>query len=530
MSDAEAVRYESFSWLRADLRRSVAELVSRFVKMCPTCIAKRRNQQPYLSDSLLPPSAMVAPPRPAATRHSSYGNEEQYESSPEIYTYEYPQEGHQEYAAYEGLDGEVSHDVSYAPYPSHDEHSEQEMYYAGDDQHYSNYPFPTYNIPSTSYELPRLASHHISTVDDQASQGAVYSSGEGTSQFVIGDGIDGQDQLMRDIAVWEAAAAAGTFHLEQSLSSNSAASYSIASDVSSTEGAWTFPIPNGTDILPMSQAQWDEFLALNGTLNLSLEDPLFPVSTLEGGSSPEKLEQQPIVVPLPVATEDAPHSLSPSASHHIRRNKPPPLDLTKAQPNAFFLHPTYDCPDDPPFRRAASTSIPSHLTEVDGAAILAPYSAPPHSHIFPFHAHPQPADTSQLPPLSACSSSLSSTSSSGPLTPSFRTLTHLPPTYQTELSSPSSWKQDSNQLAQAIQSLLDSTQPHTSPVATRERERERTRTVSAGGARFSSALSTPLHTPGSVARRGSASATYHRGSASSEALRTPKNDGRFAPY
>ncbi|GAA6044055.1 hypothetical protein JCM8097_008696 [Rhodosporidiobolus ruineniae] len=66
-----------YSWLPK-------ELVSRFVKMCPTCIAKRRQQQPYLSDAFLPANLNLAPRRVQVLPAPATGDSEE-DDSPERY-------------------------------------------------------------------------------------------------------------------------------------------------------------------------------------------------------------------------------------------------------------------------------------------------------------------------------------------------------------------------------------------------------------------------------------------------------------
>ncbi|GAA5857928.1 hypothetical protein JCM8547_006625 [Rhodosporidiobolus lusitaniae] len=65
-----------YSWLPK-------ELVSRFVKMCPTCIAKRRQQQPYLSDACLP--ANLALPSRRVQLNIARADASDPEDSPEQY-------------------------------------------------------------------------------------------------------------------------------------------------------------------------------------------------------------------------------------------------------------------------------------------------------------------------------------------------------------------------------------------------------------------------------------------------------------
>lgn len=520
------------------------ELVSRFVKMCPLCIQKRRSQKPYLSDSLLPePYGAEFPvafrrPRPPITFNEDPDSPEEYASEENTkYSHQHHQH-HQQQQNYihqheqhqqpqpQGVDGlNPSYDYTFFDLPSPTSQGNYEaplasMSYSGDSKASSS-------SSSNHFDPSQLQIHPDHVVIHDPSLPPYYgdSSGGGgagiPSFSLMGEQLDFSQALAR----WNAE------------SSYNCDSFRGIGDEQQNQLLSVYALPPN----PMEFQYGSGHFEYDGKNQTGYEHS----DEEETQTYDEKL--QPVLQPwdnVGADIETQPQEQSRSTSRtgllsYRRAAKPPPLDLGRTS----NLFPSFEL-----LRLASAGLPPDNSTGYEGL-----YSAPimqgsqsqsslqSNHHLYPYSLH-SPG------PLSACSSnSLSSSGLSMPLTPSTGSLFNPSPTDPSEVAS---WQQTSKDLAQAIQNLLDSTDhSHISDsgvinLATsvpmqshlqqqyefrqgqpsRERQRTRTRTMSANLALSPTAA---MYTP-TVERRGSAS---HALDLDRTGLRTPRREeSRYSPY
>lgn len=496
-TSAQVRRY--YSWIPK-------ELVSRFVKMCPLCIAKRKSQKPYFGDSLLPAVPIARPAAQPASVHDyaergapavaanllGYGNLHHPQAS---YPLSMRSQSGDSYCSIDVEGAELdyavfdpSHGQEVYEYPVYETHEDdQSRPYTGysDSSSLSATPHSPLRphlgqLPPNPYYQPHSTEHDYSVgASEQQQHLHFYSEGNFTGMEPASD---------YELAVWEATEQAtgggGSFALDPPLS---------------------YALPTPMLELDSQHAPFDD----DWEEGNSAEQPFDP--TLQ------HLQHEPAsYVPVQI----------PEQLHSRRAMKPPPLDLSKT----FNLYSPSGASS--PFNahnvRQCATGVPTYLAQPRDTS--GPYSAPLEN---PFgHTIPSPG------PSSACSTyslaSATSSSSNGlsmPLTPGSSYSggiehLHLAP------GSGDDWQQSSKDLAFAIQNLIDAT--HVKSDGTEEgirvddvveradRQRTRTRTVSASGF-----LSPHPGGPPTLERRGSA--TY--GALEKDVLnRSPRKEERFSPY
>ncbi|GAA6063531.1 hypothetical protein JCM10212_006704 [Sporobolomyces blumeae] len=488
-TSAQVRRY--YSWLPK-------ELVSRFVKMCPTCIHKRRQQQPYLSDAYVPPGTFGVTRRIGVVSAHAKGYGDDEADSPEQYDSQsaYPGDaatgGGGEFAAYtptrrssgeSDVYGETTYDETHVE-------SSPTNYLNGGATSYANFFLQDGTIDDASlYALPvPPPTQETPTRRDgqvqQEQQQFVYQ--DETGQTYV---YDASGALVPQVNYAGLAVPSDFTSFSDAIDPSLQQPHDL-SDYSS----WQLPPPEvdssleyppGQDFpaqvqpeivyeLPPLPASAPPF-QLTHFPDASLEPRRDSMPTLDQTArslehsyqsrsrDPSQRSQEPNsrtndLQPLGLAlytespTSSAPVAPSNPAPPTIRRAKPPPLDLGKSS----NLFPTGL---DPAFRRSATTGVPQYLsanyTLDQGAPLSAPLQRTANSQFNSFRDMlPSPG------PSSACSttSTIFSTASSLPLTPgtSYSTQSDAAQSAMGCPDSSASWQNDSEQLEQAIRLLYDS--------------------------------------------------------------------------
>ncbi|GAA5913067.1 integrase zinc binding domain-containing protein [Sporobolomyces salmoneus] len=495
-TSAQVRRY--YSWLPK-------ELVSRFVKMCPTCIHKRRQQQPYLSDSFVPPGTFGVPRRIGVVSHTKpleYADEEGqspegYENQPQSY----PDSG-------SGAAGGGNY-ADFTPVRRGSEESEvyeqQGVYeenrglessptnYVNGSLDYANYYLQAMESANVDFSLPVPPPNQQASIEndqqqqqpeqtffyqDENGQTYAYDSTGALVPQIVYSGLP----LPVEYATYDAST-------DQNGQPTEIIDYSN----------WQLPPPevdNSLEILqqndyaePQPQQQQSQSHQQHQQQHETLYDlppipasaPAYQLSHFPGSvpepprrdSMPtldqtarnleyanqqleEALSEQPEEQPLGLALfTESPSNTRTNASNaptqSSRRAKPPPLDLGKSS----NLFPTTLSPT---FRRSATTGVPQYLSANYNLDAPAPLSAPLQRG-YQFNTFrdvlPSPG------PSSACSTTSTIFSSAGslPLTPGTSRST-ASDAAQSAMGNCSdddgNWQQESDQLDQAIRLLYDS--------------------------------------------------------------------------
>lgn len=467
------------------------ELVSRFVKMCPTCIHKRRQQQPYLSDAYVPPGTFGVPRRigvVSQTKALEYADEEG--ESPE--RYDVPQQNYSEPSNTGGF-------AAFTPIRRGSEESDVYEQYSHDGQGLNSSPTNQVNgtidyaafymqamegsvDDGSLYTLPiPPSSHQHSQQDDQiphvAEQPFYYQDESGQTYA-----YDSTGALVPQITY-----SGLPLPAEYSI-------YDEISDLSQNQeivdySNWQLPPPEVDNSLELPHTDYSASLQQQSR-RPQREQQLYELPPLPASAPPYQLSHFPEPIPEPPRRDSMPtldqtaqnleyanqqleEALSqqdsqplglalftetpssiPSASNppqSVRRAKPPPLDLGKSS----NLFPTTL---DPAFRRSATTGVPQYLSANYNLDTSAPLSAPlqrgASNHFTSFRDMlPSPG------PSSACSTTSTIFSASSlPLTPGTSCSTSSDAA-QSSMGCPDedgNWHHDSEQLDQAIRLLYDS--------------------------------------------------------------------------
>ncbi|GAA5992344.1 hypothetical protein JCM5350_002223 [Sporobolomyces pararoseus] len=492
-TSAQVRRY--YSWLPK-------ELVSRFVKMCPTCIHKRRQQQPYLGDSFVPPGTFGVPRRIGVVSHTKpieYADDEgdspeEYDSQPQSYPNSngggeggfaaftpvrrgsdesdvYDQQGYEEVRGLESSPTNyVTGSLEYANYYL-------QAMESGNVDFSLPVPPPIQQSPSRNNSQLQQPEQTVYYQDENGqtyaydSNGAlvpqiVYSGLPLPAEYAVYDEFTDQNQPQEiiDYSNWQLPPPEVDNSLELLPTD-----YSEAQDLQQPqpqlnprehqlEAVYDLPaIPASAPPYQLSHfpdsvpepPRRDSMPTLDQTAR-NLE---FANQQLE-----EALCEQPEEQPLGLAlyTESPSDSRSAANSHppppsSSRRAKPPPLDLGKSS----NLFPTTLSPT---FRRSATTGVPQYLSANYNLDASAPLSAPLQRG-YQFNTFrdvlPSPG------PSSACSTTSTIFSSAGslPLTPGTSRSTASDAAQSAMGSCPDdegNWQHDSEQLDQAIRLLYDS--------------------------------------------------------------------------
>ncbi|GAA5908948.1 hypothetical protein JCM5296_006829 [Sporobolomyces johnsonii] len=494
-TSAQVRRY--YSWLPK-------ELVSRFVKMCPTCINKRRQQQPYLSDSYLPAGSFGIPRRIGVTvarpttsyseaepdspdRYDAGSSSGQYATytpsrrtsyDPEAYNHaqSYEQQGQ-----YEQQQLGDSSPASYGQDPSQQATSNYSTYYIqpieGDANDTGDYSLPVppslHNSPnrraSKSQPQPTEPFYYQdengqtfvydctgALIQHQDMYGAVVPSGE-QPQPNYPEQAEANQQELLDYSTWQLPPSEVDVEAHRAEYAPSADGSAQPHQPQHQQHELSYELPP----LPASAPPYQLSHFPEAEVDASSHPAVPQVTAADefeyhpNPSNPAEdapAQQRPI--DLALYSETQPTDSNPPAT--VRRAKPPPLDLGKSS----NLFPTTL---DPAFRRSATTGVPQFLSpsynhlDVHSAPLSAPLQRTSASQLFAFR-DPLPSPG----PSSACStaSTIFSTASSLPLTPGT--------SWSTNSNSASSamgggcsdqigeWQHDSQQLEQAIRLLYDS--------------------------------------------------------------------------
>ncbi|KAK4705266.1 hypothetical protein P7C70_g942, partial [Phenoliferia sp. Uapishka_3] len=523
-TSAQVRRY--YSWIPK-------ELVSRFVKMCPLCIAKRKSQKPYFGDTLLAPAPISAGSNTFSSDHQHEQLHEHHHDHPAAsfsmadYTQLTQNQNQAVYPivpqsqwgdSFSSVEGDVGSRVDYNvydqpftqepyEYPVYESYEEASPTEEEEERPYTGYSDssnlyvdePQSPLQPTLGHLPPLP-YYAHSVDEQDYQNE-YQPEEHQPQIYTLPDVEPSRDYSHDLAVWEATEQAtgggGSFALDPPMS---------------------YGVP--TPMLEVDHATYDEDWEENSDEKF---DPMLQHldhDSLSFAPMPTSQDQH-----LPIQNR--------------RATKPPPLDLSKT----FHLFASAGAGSslfgDHAQLRQCATGVPDYLSEPRDNS--GPYSAPlgGGNHHFTALNSPEPS--------SACSSyslaSGASSSSNGfslPLTPGSSYsggIEHLAlGNGHGNGADDDEWQQSSKDLAFAIQNLIDASNSNQQrgfdpssdddgiKVEERsERVRTRTRTVSAGG------YLKPIPAPPSMERRGSA--TY--GDYENDVLlvsRSPRKDERFSPY
>ncbi|GAA6005848.1 hypothetical protein JCM11491_004032 [Sporobolomyces phaffii] len=481
-TSAQVRRY--YSWLPK-------ELVSRFVKMCPTCIHKRRQQQPYLSDSFVPPGTFGVPRRigvVSQTKPLEYADEEG--QSPEGFdgqhqAYSDPNSGGG-YAAFtadrRGSDESDTYDqrvyedgqgFESSPADYVNGSLDYANYYLQsmeggnvDDASFFSLPVP----PATHQSSPRDDSQNAQAEEqpffyqDESGQTYTYDSTGALVPQIVYSGLP----LPEDSSVYPDP-------VEQD-QTQELVDYSN----------WQLPPPEVDNSLELAQTDYTELQQNSHQHEILYDLPPIPASAppyqlshfpdsvpepprrdsmpsldqtarnLEYANQQleDAMSQQPEEQPLGLALfTESPSNPRPTTNPPTssRRAKPPPLDLGKSS----NLFPTTLSPT---FRRSATTGVPQYLNANYTFDAPAPLSAPlQRGYQFTSFRDVLPSPG----PSSACSTTSTIFSSAGslPLTPGTSRSTASDAAQSAMGSCPDddgNWPQDSEQLDQAIRLLYES--------------------------------------------------------------------------
>jgi len=462
--------------------------------MCPTCIHKRRQQQPYLSDSFVPPGTFTVSRRIGVVSHTKpieYADEEgqspeEYEGQAQAYSNS-NEGGEGGFAAFTPLrrGSEESDGYDQQGYEEVQGLKSSPTNYIGS-LDYANYylqamesgnvdfslpvPPPTQQSPDRNDPLPEQPFYY----QDENGQTYTYdSTGALVPQIVysglppfdectIYDDLSGQDQPAEiiDYSNWQLPPPEVDNSLELLPTDYSGSlppqeqhqeeqpqpqpqqyQHEILYDLP--------PIPASAP--PFQLTHFPESITepprrdSMPTLDQAARNLEFANQQLE-----EALSQQPEEQPLGLALyTESPSKANPPTSS--RRPKPPPLDLGKSS----NLFPTTLSPT---FRRSATTGVPQYLSANYHLDAPAPLSAPLQRgyHFDTFRdVLPSPG------PSSACSTTSTIFSSAGslPLTPGTSRSTASDASQSAMGSCPDddgNWQHDSEQLDQAIRLLYES--------------------------------------------------------------------------
>ncbi|GAA6016677.1 hypothetical protein JCM10207_000145 [Rhodosporidiobolus poonsookiae] len=424
-----------YSWLPK-------ELVSRFVKMCPTCIAKRRQQQPYLSDAYLPANFGIT------TRRVQINHVQQSESDPSS-----PDDA-QEYVEQAGPSQPSQPALSQPPvYLEHDDHAyaydASRVYDQGGQE--TAYEYHAQAIPQTDstfvdggYSYPMYYGDSYESAEAELPQPpatlyplpALHAPAPPADDFL-------QDDQCKPYAYATTTCASTEPQQDHYFETYSTWPLQPSLEPEPAQSCFQY---EGTEAATSEQySQPPEIVE---------PQPQYPAVT---GWTVEEVNQ-PKVVTEPSASSSLygfdlqPTSFTPSTS--ARRAKPPPLDLGKSSN-------LYPSSLDPAVRRSATTGVPRLLSPSyqPGGSSSGLRSAPLQRTATSYGQYREPQISPGL--ASACSTASASTA--------FSSASSLPLTPGTSVSSVDSvgicalapnvdgaW-QDPAQIDEAIRLLLDST-------------------------------------------------------------------------
>ncbi|GAA5872884.1 hypothetical protein JCM16303_006865 [Sporobolomyces ruberrimus] len=480
-TSAQVRRY--YSWLPK-------ELVSRFVKMCPTCIHKRRQQQPYLSDACIPPGTFGVPRRigvVSQTKPIEYADEEGqspegYENQNQAYS---ESNGGGNYAAYTPVrrGSEESDVYDQQAYEDAQGLASSPTNYVNGSLDYANYylqameggntddgslfslpvPPPIHESPSRNDSQPSQTQEQQFFYQDENGQTYAYDSTGALVPQIVYSGLplpeecsvydevsnQNQQQDLVDYSNWQLPPPEVDNSLELPLE-NDYSQQHHSRHSQQHEILYDLP-PIPASAPPYQLSHFPESVPepprrdSMPTLDQTARNLEYANQQLE-----DALSQQPEEQPLGLAlfTESPSTTRNPPTSS--RRAKPPPLDLGKSS----NLFPTSLSPS---FRRSATTGVPQYLSANYNLDAPAPLSAPLQRgyHFNTFRdVLPSPG------PSSACSTTSTIFSSAGslPLTPG-TSRSSASDAGQSAMGCPDedgNWQHDSEQLDQAIRLLYES--------------------------------------------------------------------------
>lgn len=455
--------------------------------MCPTCIHKRRQQQPYLSDSFVPPGTFGVPRRIGVVSHTKpleYADEEgespeAYEGQPQSYPDSNPPGGGG-YAEYTPIrrGSEESDNYEQQAYDDAQGLESSPTNYANGSIDYANYYLQAMENANVDFSLPVPPPMQQSAggTDAQAGQSFVYQDENGQTYA-----YDSTGALVPQIMYSGLPLPAEYAPYEESNEQNQPLEMVDYSN-------WQQPpseVENTLELLP------NDYTELAQQQKQPQHEVLYDLPPIPASAPPYQLSHFPDAVPEPPRRDSMPtldqtarnleyanqqledalaeqpeqqplglalFAESPSNTRvaanppqSSRRAKPPPLDLGKSS----NLFPTTLSPT---FRRSATTGVPQFLSANYNVDAPAPLSAPLQRG-YHFNAFrdviPSPG------PSSACSTTSTIFSSAGslPLTPGTSRST-ASDAAQSAMGNctddEGNWQQESEQLDQAIRLLYDS--------------------------------------------------------------------------
>ncbi|GAA5889885.1 hypothetical protein JCM6882_004354 [Rhodosporidiobolus microsporus] len=339
-----------YSWLPK-------ELVSRFVKMCPTCIAKRRQQQPYLSDAYLPANLNLIPRRVRV--NVARDDESDEEGSPPHY--EASGSGQRRFSQPQS-----------APLPSEGPSAGagSYVYVGGDERYETQQDTAPYQIDSAGVDGLQP---FVGSVEGEGSDAANayqfyhdHSLAEYSAELPQppqgGEyALPPADPAQPGQEYYEDEHGAGNLYQPQ---------YSPAYDPHTAYQSWELPAVSGDfygqaatadggdgdgyAAIQAFEASQLPLAAPHSVPSVVVEPaahvpPEWDDSLLAGHAVPSASSTLPLVLPSYETTSSHPPS-SPSTS---RRARPPPLDLGRSSN-------LYPSTSEPLYRRASTTSVPLH--------------------------------------------------------------------------------------------------------------------------------------------------------------------------
>ncbi|GAA5960301.1 hypothetical protein JCM10213_000866, partial [Rhodosporidiobolus nylandii] len=437
-----------YSWLPK-------ELVSRFVKMCPTCIAKRRQQQPYLSDAYLPANVNLVPRRVQV--NVAPQPQDSDEESPERYeahTQPAAQPGSAEMQRSYSQGGEYREEGAPAAYDGTEQFYDPAM----EGQYFEQYPQVVQQAPLDGGE------HGLDSAY-AAAYGMYWPESLGDLETIE---LPQPPQSIYDQPIAQPQPLPAQQHYQ---------------DEHGDEHGYQQPQPVGPTTPFDGGSLAAQFEAYNGwqlgsepsanadytaQVSTSQEAPDAAAHGAREPSPPAIVEPAPqdgqewhqgelVSEPasssyVSVYSDNIPTVVAPPSAPSARRAKPPPLDLGRSS----NLYPSSAL--EQTVRRSATTGVPQLLSphyRRTSEQSPGPHSAPLQRVGYQYGDYRD----SQISPglASACStaSTVFSTASSYPLTPG----TSVDSIDSAGMCPPSAgqWQQDPSQLDEAIRQLLDST-------------------------------------------------------------------------